>query len=383
MYVPLWCKSNFSFLEGASHPDELCEEAHRLGLRALALTDRDGVYGIVRAHVKARELGLKLIVGAQVTCDDGSVILLMAQDRDGYANLCRLLTAGRLRSEKGECAVTWDEVYAHARGLLALWGGDQSLLTGDAEPGKVADLLREAFGDRLYALVARHRRAEEVRQEARLRERAARYGLPLVAATEVLYHTPARRPLQDVLTAIRHGVTLSAAGRRLKPNAEHAVKTNEALSALFADDRSLVARTEEVADRCTFSLKELRYRYPSERLPDGTTSAAWLRRLTFEGTEGPCRAPSSSRSRKSCPSSRPSTTRATSSRCGRSSSSAARAGSSVRGGARRPTRQSATASGSPRSIRSGWGFSSSVSSPRSAPSRPTSTSTSSTSGARR
>ncbi len=283
MYTPLWCKSNFSFLEGASHPDELCEEAHRLGLRALALTDRDGVYGIVRAHVKARELGLKLIVGAQVTCDDGSVILLLAQDRDGYANLCRLLTAGRLRSEKGECAVTWDEVYAHARGLLALWGGDQSLLTGDAEPGKVADLLREAFGDRLYALVARHRRADEARQEARLRERAARYGLPLVAATEVLYHTPARRPLQDVLTAIRHGVALQAAGRKLKPNAEHAVKTNEALSALFADDPLLVARTEEVADRCTFSLKELRYRYPSERLPDGTTSSAWLRRLTFEG----------------------------------------------------------------------------------------------------
>ena len=283
MYTPLWCKSNFSFLEGASHPDELCEEAHRLGLRALALTDRDGVYGIVRAHVKARELGLKLIVGAQVTCDDGSVILLLAQDRDGYGNLCRLLTAGRLRSEKGESAVTWDEVYAHARGLLALWGGDQSLLVGDAEPGKVADLLREAFGDRLYALVARHRRAEEVRQEARLRERAVRYGLPLVAATEILYHTPARRPLQDVLTAIRDGVTLSSSGRRLKPNAEHALKTHEAFSALFADDRSLVARTEEVADRCTFSLKELRYRYPSERLPDGTTSSEWLRRLTFEG----------------------------------------------------------------------------------------------------
>ena len=106
-YVPLWCKSNFSFLEGASHPEELVDEARRLGLPALALTDRDGVYGVVRAHVKARETGLKLLIGAQVSIDDGSVIVLLVHNRTGYANLCRLLTCGRLRSEKGESAVTW------------------------------------------------------------------------------------------------------------------------------------------------------------------------------------------------------------------------------------------------------------------------------------
>src|SRR5881396_1077158 len=99
-YVPLWCKSNYSFLEGASHPDELVEEACRLGLPAIALTDRDGVYGVVRAHVKAREMGMKLIIGSQVTVADGSTIVLLAQDRSGYANLCRLITKGRLRSEK-------------------------------------------------------------------------------------------------------------------------------------------------------------------------------------------------------------------------------------------------------------------------------------------
>jgi len=281
--VPLWCKSHFSFLEGASHPDELVKEAYRLGLKALALTDRDGVYGVVRAHVKARELGIRLIVGAQVTVDDGSVLVLLAQDRDGYANLCRLITAGRLRSPKGECSVTWDEVCAHSSGLLALWGSDRSLLIGEADPGEVAGKLFEVFGDRLYAMLARHRRAEEVREEAQLRERAARYGLSLVAATEVLYHTPARRALQDVLTAIRHGITLTTAGRLLKPNDEHALKSPPALAALFADDPAAVARTEEVAERCTFSLAELRYRYPSERLPDGTTSSQWLRYLTFEG----------------------------------------------------------------------------------------------------
>ena len=109
-YVPLWCKSNFSFLEGASHPDELVDEACRLGLPAIALTDRDGVYGVVRAHMKAHELGMKLIIGSQVTMADDSVIVLLAQDREGYANLCRLITKGRLRSEKGESAVTWDEI---------------------------------------------------------------------------------------------------------------------------------------------------------------------------------------------------------------------------------------------------------------------------------
>ncbi len=282
-YVPLWCKSNFSFLEGASHPDELVEEAQRLGLKAITLTDRDGVYGIVRAHVKAREVGLRLIVGSQVTVSDGSTIVLLAQDRGGYANFCRLITAGRTRSAKGESAVTWEEVCQHAEELIAVWGGDQSLLAREADPENVAGEMRDAFGDRLYAMVARHKRAEEVEQEKRLRERAERYGLPIVAATEVLYHTPSRRPLQDVLTAIRHGVPVTSAGRRLKPNAEHALKSPFTFAALFSDDPSAVARTEEVSERCSFSLTEIRYRYPSEHLPDGTTSFQSLRQLTFEG----------------------------------------------------------------------------------------------------
>ena len=192
-YAPLWCKSNFSFLEGASHPDELMEEARRLGLPALALTDRDGVYGIVRAHVKAREIGLHLIVGSEITASDGSTIVLLVQERSGYADLCRLITTGRRRSSKGESAVTWDEICQHANGLIALWGGGRSLIVGEADCEEVAGNLRDAFGDRLYAMVARHHREEEIEQEKQLRRRAARYGLSLVAATEVLYHTPGRR----------------------------------------------------------------------------------------------------------------------------------------------------------------------------------------------
>ena len=282
-YVPLWCKSNFSFLEGASHPDELVEEAYRLGLPAVALTDRDGVYGIVRAHVKAREIGLKLITGSEITIEDGSTMVLLAQDRAGYANLCRLITKGRLRSEKGESAVTWDEVCAHAPGLIALWGGEQSLLVGEAEVDEVAAKLRDAFADRLYGMIARHRREEEIAQETRLRLRASRYGMPLVAANEVLYHTPARRRLQDVLTAIRLGIPVASCGQKLKPNAEYGLKPPYAFARHFADDPAAIDRTFEIAERCSFSLNEICYRYPSEQLPDGTTSAEWLRRQTFNG----------------------------------------------------------------------------------------------------
>jgi error-prone DNA polymerase len=283
VYVPLWCKSNFSFLEGASHPEELVEAAHGLGLPGLALTDRDGLYGIVRAHQKALELGTRLVAGAQLTVEPDQRLVLLAADRQGYANLCRLLTAGRLRSPKGQSLVSWSEVCSHAAGLVALWGGEGSSLTGPIEPLAAALALREAYGDRLYALLTRHRRASEAAEESRLRERAARYGLPLVAAVEVLYHTPARRPLQDVLTCLRHGVTLPTAGRRTRPNACHALPAPEDFEALFSDEPAAVERTLEVAQRCGFSLRELRYRYPAERLPDGTSSSEHLRRLVLEG----------------------------------------------------------------------------------------------------
>jgi error-prone DNA polymerase len=282
-YVSLWTKSCFSFLEGASHPEELIEAALQHGLEALALTDRDGVYGIVEAHAKAREAGLKLIVGSEVTLDDESTLVLLASSRTGYANLCSLITRGRRRSEKGTSRVRWREVYEHAQDLIALWGGERGLIVGEADPFFVAHGLKEAFGDRLYALAARHRRAEEVRQEARLRQRAEKWKIPVAAAHEVLYHKPARRELQDVLTAVRHRVKLSEAGRLLEPNDEHALKPPHAFARLFEDDRAAVARTIEIASRCNFSLAQIRYRYPSEKLPRGRTSAQWLRELAFAG----------------------------------------------------------------------------------------------------
>ncbi|MCG3135480.1 MAG: Error-prone DNA polymerase [Planctomycetes bacterium] len=280
----LWCKTHYSFLEGASSPEELIEESRRLGYGALAVTDRDGVAGIVRAHVAAREHGVRLVVGSEMTVSDGSTITLLARDRGGYANLCRLATRGRLRCPKGSSQVTWDEVAAHAAGLVALWGGDRSLLVrAPSHPAKTAGMLRDAFGPRLFALAARHRRADEASDERTLRERAARLGIPVAAAVEVLYHSPARRDLHDVMTCIRHGVTLSTAGRLTKPNDGHALLPPHALRSLWADDPAALARAAAIAESCTFSMTELRYRYPSEELPDGTTSAERLRALTEEG----------------------------------------------------------------------------------------------------
>ncbi len=285
MYVPLWCKSHFSFLEGASSPAELVETASTLGLPAIAITDRDGFYGVVEAHVAAKNCGIKLIIGTQITVNDGSTITLLAQNKQGYTNLCRLLTTGHRRAPKGESFIGWDDICQHSENVMALWGGDQSLLTLKTGPKHVFDILYEAFGDRLYALVTRHNRSAEVREEARLRARAAQRALPCAAGLEVLYHTPERRDLQDVVTCIRHGITLADAGRHLKPNSNHSLIPEKQFKTLFADDPAAVAHTVEIAERCDFSMDELRYRYPSSRLSSDVTASEWLRQLTFEGAK--------------------------------------------------------------------------------------------------
>jgi error-prone DNA polymerase len=219
-----------------------------------------------------------------------STLILLACDRAGWASLTRLLTVGRRRCDKGTSLVTWAEVAAHAAGLLALWGGDGSLIAeagagaeADAALARAAGLVHDAFGDRVYAVAARHCHAPDAEREAWVRQQAAHVGVAVVATIAALYHTPARRALQDVLTAIRVGLPLHQAGTALQPNGHHALLAPRAFATLYEDDVAAVARTREIAARCGFSLRAIRYRYPSERLPDGTTSAQWLRELTYRG----------------------------------------------------------------------------------------------------
>jgi len=275
-YVPLWCKSNYSFLEGASHPEELVKAAVALGLPALVLSDRNGVYGAVRAHEAAKEAGLSLVLGAQVTLAPGTNLVLVAEDTEGWASLCALLTAGHRDQPKGSFRLTAEQVAQRPRGLTALW-------QGVPEDPKVLGPLVDALGGRMYALVPRHRWWDDPGVERGTRALAQRFHLPLVAATEVLYHHPDRQELQDVVTSIRHGVRLVEAGTRIRPNASHGLLTPQEFQRLYADEPTWVSRTFEVAERCHFSLGQLQYRYPVEGVPEGYTTSQWLRKLTAEG----------------------------------------------------------------------------------------------------
>lgn len=290
-YVPLWCKTNYSFLEGASHPEELVAQAAFYRLPALAITDRHGVYGLVRAHQYCRELEgvVKLLCGAQITLTDSmeSSLLLLVQNLDGWKNLCRLLTQGARRSEKGANRIHLSEVVERNEGLLVIWGGEKSSLNSDCDElwREQGEALLQGFGDRLYAQLTRHFLESEKRTEPRALVRAHRLGVATVASREVLYHQVSRRRLQDVVTCIRHGVSLQEAGRKLKPNSHFGLLTSDDFVALYSDHQEAVARTLEVAERCEFNLSDLYYRYPDEPLPAGKSSAQWLRELATTGAE--------------------------------------------------------------------------------------------------
>jgi error-prone DNA polymerase len=285
-YVPLWCKSHFSFLEGASSPEELVEQAHALGIKALALTDRDGFFGAVRAAVAARKVGLKLIYGTEVSLDDGSCIVMLAQNRLGYGNLCRLISVARADKAKGKGRASWGQVMAHAEGCIGLLGGARSRFAALDPPSPVwVDAMQQAFAGRLYAVLCENNTEEDGARQVRTAERAACYDLPLVAAQEVLYHHRFRRPLQDVLTAVRCGVSLAEGGTSLRCNDEHGLEDSASFYRRFARYDSAAAATLAVAARCTFDLFQLRYRYPSEHLPNGLTSGEWLRRLVVAGAQ--------------------------------------------------------------------------------------------------
>jgi error-prone DNA polymerase len=282
MYAELWCKTNFSFLEGASHPDELVNRAAQLGYRALAIADRQSLAGIVRAHAAAKTAGLKLLVGAEVTPTDGAPLLLIAMNLAGYRNLSRLLTRGRRAAPKGECTLTVADVADHAANLLAV-----VLPTSPgvrySEPLGYPRGYRDLFGERAYFAAAVHLGPNDDAALDRLAELARHAQLPLVASNQVHYHDPARRRLHEVLTAVRHHTTVAELGSLRFPNGERHLKSPARMAELFARYPEAIARTIEVADRCCFSLDELRYEYPEELCPPESTPTAYLAELTWAG----------------------------------------------------------------------------------------------------
>ncbi|MDP2619449.1 MAG: error-prone DNA polymerase, partial [Hyphomicrobiales bacterium] len=280
-YAELAAMSNFSFLRGTSHPEELAAAAKALGLAALALADRNTLSGIVRAHAAAKEHGLKFIPAARlVFSDDTPDILAYPRDRGSYGRLSRLLTLGNRRAEKGQCRLFRADLLEQGEGLnLALLAPPR---WGEASDAALAEIAH-AFPGRVWLAASLSYGGRDRVQLDRLAGPARAHRVPLVAVGDVLYHAPQRRVLQDVLTCIREHKTIHEAGRLLKANAERHLKGPAEMARLFRDHRDAVAETLRLAEDCRFSLDELRYEYPDESAGESATPQEELERLTWLG----------------------------------------------------------------------------------------------------
>src|SRR5688572_30392129 len=285
-YAELDVTTNFSFLHGASHPDELILQAARLGYRAIAVTDINSLAGAVRmydAHRQIAKVGWapKLIIGARLQFTDGPDILVWAPDRPAYARLCRLLTLGRRTAPKGECHLSIYELINNPGGLLAGVVPSKPFM----HTTRVMPDLRDALGDNLSIVVSRVHGGDDDSRVRNAMSLCRQFDVPLLATNAVHYHVPERRPLQDVLTCVRHGCTVHDAGFKLFPNGERYLKSPEQMHRLFQELPQALKRTMEIAQRCTFSLKELQYEYPDEIVPPGKSAIDYLTELTWAGAK--------------------------------------------------------------------------------------------------
>src|ERR1022692_3097319 len=274
-YAELHCISNFTFLRGASHPEELVARAQELGYAALAITDERSLAGVVRAHVEARDRKFPLIVGSEFRLDDGLRLLLLATDRESYGRLSALITRGRRSAEKGSYRLTRADLGDGIEGCLALW-------IPDHEPDEdEVRWLSTRFRGNLWIAAERLLDADDAARCEKLIAIAAHLGLPIVAAGDVHMHERERRALQDTLTAIRLKTSVAEAGYALHPNGERHLRPIETLRRIYP--AAWLAETLVIASRCKFSLEMLRYEYPEEIVPAGETTSSYLRRLTEEG----------------------------------------------------------------------------------------------------
>ncbi len=332
-YAELAVTTNFSFLRGASHPREMVATADTLGLAAIGIADRNSFAGVVRAYDEAKKRNIKLLVGTRLVTTDGFETLVYPTDRTAYGRLCRLLTKGNRKADKGECHLTFEDIldasegqifialppaefpgrsaakarsrafstrYGEAKCCAADPGSSHTLslqrsrisdaaFHAASRPGNGGDFterlktLAHAAPGRTFLAGIHYHRGDEPRRLALLAELGARSGTPLVAVNDVYYHAPKRRPLADVLTCVREKCTLAEAGFRLTVHAERHIKPPDEMARLFKDFPDAIARTAEIAKACRFSLGELRYEYPDEPVPAGKTAQQHLTDLTWAG----------------------------------------------------------------------------------------------------
>jgi error-prone DNA polymerase len=275
-YAELHCLSNFTFLRGASHPEELVSRAAVLAYSALALTDECSFAGAARAHVAAKDIGLRLIIGSEIRLKDGPMLVFLATNREGYGQLSQLITRGRMGSKKGSYTLERKDVDGMP-GCLVL------LIPDGKHDTEHAQFVAERFSGRAWIAAELLCGPDDRARLAALRDLGRSADLPLVAAGDVHMHLRSRRALQDTLTAIRLKTPVRACGHALHPNAERHLRLRMRLAQLYPPE--LLAATVKIAEQCHFALDELRYEYPEELVPEGETPASWLRKLTEEGLQ--------------------------------------------------------------------------------------------------
>lgn len=285
-YAELQVTSHFSFLHGASSCADLFAQASALGIEALAVVDRNSLAGVVQAFKASCELPedippVRLVVGCRLDLVDGMSLLVYPTDRAAYGRLCRLLTIGKKKAGKGKCHLDWSDVVDWNEGLLAVLVPDEA----DETAAFHLRRLREHFRDRCYLALTLRRRPNDQLRLFDLSNLAARHGVPTVVTNDVLYHEPARRMLQDIVTCIRHNVVIDNAGFLRERHADRYLKPPEEMHRLFKRYPEALRRTLEIVERCRFSLAELKYQYPDEKEYSHLTPQEALEKYTWEGAQ--------------------------------------------------------------------------------------------------
>jgi error-prone DNA polymerase len=287
-YTELQITTNFTFLQGASHPHELVEEAAALGYSEIGITDCNTLAGIVRSHAAAKKIGIKIIVGCRLDITNGPGLLAYPTDINAYSRLTNLLTTGNLRTEKGKCLLYKEDVYRFSEGMKLIAIPPNVLndeFDIDTSFKSTLKEYREAFGNNLYLAATRRYHGDDQKQLFRLFELSNEFDIPLIATNDVYYHHPSRRQLQDILTCTREKSTIYNAGYKLYPNAERHLKSQEEILRLFRAYPDAIKRTQEIVQACTFSLDELKYEYPLEIITEGRTPMEEITFLAWKGAK--------------------------------------------------------------------------------------------------